>query len=164
MGIGISSPFSVCSFLSISGVNQMADRLAGAKLKLDRANEHLDTLEAEIGRYLSGDFYMLVRDDKSDRTIFHLWIKEEPPPSLSIILGNCAHNLRSSLDHIAWQLILANGETPDKHTAFPILDRPPRAGLSVLKATRGMSKDALAVIERVQPYHAGERAPEHFLS
>ena len=27
--------------------------------------------------------------------------------------GEVAYNLRSGLDHLVWQLVLANGETPD---------------------------------------------------
>ena len=141
----------------------MADWLIGARLKLDRANEHLDAFEAEMGRYLDSDIYMLVRDDKADGTVFHLWIKEEPPPRLSVILGDCVHNLRSSLDHIAWQLVLANGQTPGEDTSFPIWDRPPRDGVFSRKSCRGMSKDALALIERMQPYQAGENSTEHVL-
>ncbi len=141
----------------------MADRLDGARLKLERANEHLDALEAEIGRYLAGDFYMLVRDEKPDRTIFHLWVKEEPPPRLSVILGDCVHNLRSSLDYVAWQLVIANGGVPDDNTAFPIWDRKPRDGVFAPKSCAGMSKDALALIEGMQPYQAGDRARQHVL-
>jgi hypothetical protein len=142
----------------------MADPLTGAKLKLERANEHLDAFEAEGGNYLGGEFYMLVRDDSAEGTVFQLWIKEEPPPRLSVILGDCVHNLRSFLDHIAWQLVLANDETPDEKTSFPIWDRPPRDGTFRPPSCRGMSNDALALVERMQPYHEQDRAPEHVLS
>ncbi len=138
-------------------------RLDGVRLKLARAEEHLDALEAEMGRYLDGDVYILVRDEKCDRTVWHLWIKEEPPARFSILLGDCIHNLRSALDHIAWQLVLANGAAPDEDTAFPIWDREPRDGVFAPKAIRGMSKDALTLIESVQPYQAGDRASEHVL-
>src|SRR6267378_798859 len=99
----------------------MTHRLDGASLKLDRANEHLDAFEAEATRYLNGDIFMLVRDDSAEGTAFAFWVKDEPPPRLSVILGDCLHNLRSALDHIAWQLVLANGEKPGRDTAFPIL-------------------------------------------
>src|SRR5437879_6743083 len=105
---------------------------------------------------------MLARDDKPDRTVFRLWVKEEPPPRLSVLLGDCVHNLRSSLDHIVWQLVLANGRSPGKHAQFPILDKPPK-GIFSPNDIRGVSEEARALIESVQPYQAGARAREHFL-
>jgi hypothetical protein len=42
-----------------------------------------------------------------------------------------AHNLRSSLDHLAWQLVEANGgapsDKPGQQTAFPIRDVLPES-------------------------------------
>ena len=54
----------------------MTHPLDGARLKLERANEHLDALESETTRYLAGDIFMLVRDDSADGTVFELWVKE----------------------------------------------------------------------------------------
>jgi hypothetical protein len=136
--------------------------LDGIRAKLKRAEEHLDVLEAEMGNYLGGDIYILVRDEKPDRTIFHLWIKAEPPLRFSILLGDCCHNLRSALDHIVWQMVLANKQTPDENTAFPIWDKPPQ-GIFAPKAIRGISKEACALIESLQPYQDGQQASEHVL-
>jgi hypothetical protein len=51
-----------------------------------------------------------------------IWKVNHPPPlPLSVLLGVFLHNLRSSLDHIAWQLVLDNGGTPVKKTSFQIV-------------------------------------------
>ena len=68
----------------------MIDPLAGSRLKQRRALEHLKGLKEEIER-----FY-----------------KTEP-----YTVGDILHNLRSMLDHIVWQLTIANGHTPP---SFPL--------------------------------------------
>lgn len=45
---------------------------------------------------------------------------EPPPPDWSVIVGELVHDLRSALDHLVWQLVLANGETPRETSQFPI--------------------------------------------
>jgi len=50
------------------------------------------------------------------------------PADLAAILGDSIHNLRVSLDYLAWQLVKATGGTPTlgRHgsTSFPILEKP----------------------------------------
>ena len=69
----------------------MGHPLDGLRLKLARAEEHLRALDDEVRHYLEGDFYTLVRDDGAPSSVFHLWIKEQPPARLSILLGDCLH-------------------------------------------------------------------------
>ena len=38
----------------------------------------------------------------------------------SLILGDLLHNLRSALDHLAWQLVVDGGGTPSQDTNFPV--------------------------------------------
>lgn len=135
----------------------MAHALDGLRLKLARAEEHLRSLTDETSRYLDSDFFQLVRDDRAPGSAFHLWVKEQPPARLSILVGDCLHNLRSSIDHLAWQLVLANEEMPDEKTKFPIHLKRPRDNFAPL-AVRGMSQAAITAIEKLQPFQAGERA------
>ncbi|MFC1919589.1 hypothetical protein ACFLWX_02215 [Chloroflexota bacterium] len=82
------------------------------------------------------------------------WIVNEgvktPSLRLSAIVGDSIHNFRSSLDHLAYQLVIANGNTPSAITAFPICsDRSkwPRAQAKL----KGMSDRVKALIEEQQP-------------
>jgi hypothetical protein len=43
------------------------------------------------------------------------------PTRWSLIVGDYVSNARSSLDHLVWQLVLANGQTPDRNHSFPVL-------------------------------------------
>ena len=72
------------------------------------------------------------------------------------MIGDIAQNLRSALDHVVWQLVLANGGTPKPGgggTQFPILAEETRHGsLAVRTVAGGVSPAALKIIEAAQPY------------
>jgi hypothetical protein len=88
-------------------------------------------------------------------------VHAEPPLRLSAIVGDCLYTLRSSLDHLAWQLASLNGPPPSG-TEFPIftdcgayhrLSRGKPARGSGLYKTRGIAPAEQALIEQSQPYN-----------
>lgn len=133
--------------------------MESVKLKVARAEEHLGALRAECSAYLDSRPYELVglpRTGDGDEDLL-IWRLHHPPPlRLSVLLGDMLHNLRSSLDHLAWQLVLANGGTPDKKTSFPILlqrkNAPPEIAGEI-------SPKAAALVEHFQPYNNASGAP-----
>lgn len=104
------------------------DRLGGVHAKLDRARAHLEAFEAAFRGWV---------DSQADDFAVHLDYSAQrlrldyPPPSRrtadawSAIAGDAIHNARSALDHLAWQLVLANGGTPGRPTSFPLLSSHP---------------------------------------
>jgi hypothetical protein len=93
---------------------------------------------------------------------------EEPiPMEIGLIAGDLAHNLRSALNYLAWQLASPPfGDGPGDHTAFPLIFDFPRG--KVRKRTpperfedeaprllRGIREPYRTMIERCQPYHGG---------
>jgi hypothetical protein len=86
---------------------------------------------------------------------------DEPPldPRLALVLGDCIHNIRSSLDHLVAQLALLNNATSVaiEKTAFPICLSPNDfKNATVRKVAPYISGDALREIEKLQPYSAGD--------
>lgn len=79
------------------------------------------------------------------------------PVKVGTLIGVIVHNLRSALDHLIWQLVLWNGETPKAGSGgnqFPIVDDG-RDGMwraSTPKYLRGVRVDHRAFIEGLQPY------------
>ena len=117
----------------------------GIKLKLHRARAHLDQLTEEWDGLSSSDAYRYERV-VSDGGKEHVLRVVETPEQLdrfSLQAGDCVHNMRSALDHLAWQLVLLNGGTPDRDTAFLIQD--PNQG--TLRFTRGISSEAKAQLK-----------------
>ena len=90
-----------------------------------------------------------------------VWIFSGETPSTpiewSIRLGEILYNLRSALDHLVWQLVLANGQTPGRHNAFPIV-KTEEAWKKQAKgqwALSGASQGAVDMIRCLQPYTGG---------
>ena len=89
-------------------------------VKLDRAKEHLGTLNTEIDRFATEKPYAFhaVTYEGSNEIYDVVWLRN-PPPRWSAIVGDCVHNLRSALDHIVWTLSGGDGQAP-AHAEFPI--------------------------------------------
>jgi len=134
------------------------------EVKLDRAWFHQSALDTEFqvlcesGAY---DFKPEVRDKGRE----HIYRSINPPPVRrywSVQLGESVHALRSALEHLARQLVIANKGAPNDWTHFPICSRRPRdrffKHLSHPRRTRplkirgGVPREALELIKAVQPY------------
>ena len=102
-------------------------RLAGAVEKFNRAKEQFDQLIEEMDAFFNADpqphFSIGEFDAEAWEWVERFQIREEPPLRLGVILGDCVHNLRSCLDHIAWQVTLLDGGTPNDETQFPIASK-----------------------------------------
>jgi hypothetical protein len=99
--------------------------LDGAHAKLSRAQEHLQEFEHEAAKVNEAVPRTLclptTYDPEGQRFIAYLTEEPAIPPRLSTIAGDVLHNLRSALDHLAYQLvILATGE-PWEKSQWPIV-------------------------------------------
>jgi hypothetical protein len=144
----------------------MADLyLDGVLAKLNRADAHLKALQAEIPAFFDRDPYSF-REDldcEAGQYSLHIEIREQPPLLWSVIAGDLVHNLRSALDHLAWQLVLVSNNKPSSNTQFPIFSVEPVNGRPLAKWKRmvaGMSGPILKCIRHVQPYTAGDQAQD----
>jgi hypothetical protein len=149
-----------------------ASALAGVDAKLRRAQTHLDTLRAELAELvnvtLKGATAHRLDDDPYDPEWSLLRWTGVPPldPMIGAVLGDFAHNVRSGLDQLVWVLAQLNGATPGRHTYWPIfadsgtwqdkIAKPAAKGK--VTATRGISKHALALVERLQPFRLNAHA------
>lgn len=126
--------------------------LEGVKLKIDRANEHLKKLHKEVDDYLNSRPYEVVAKPRPGASALLVCkVYRQPPIKLSLLLGDFLHNLRSSLDHLAWQLVLVNGGTPGKKTAFPILETK---GPKPVEIKGGIHPAAAHLVGKLQPYNS----------
>jgi hypothetical protein len=102
------------------------NRIHGIRLKIERAKKHIRDLDTAIQAFVLNKPYRLEVKPHPIAEIQHttLYVAEiKPvPQEISLIVGDAIHNLRSALDHLAWQLVEAGGGTPDRNTYFPICD------------------------------------------
>lgn len=145
--------------------------LDGVRLKLSRAMEHLLRLDDEIDEYRAREPFKVLREvDPGDaRLRFGFFLTELPPAHLSVVIGDIVNNLRSSLDHLAWQLVIANGGTPQTSpptTQFPLhRSRTTSSGkLRKIEIAGGVAPKALAAVESLQPYHRVQDPGKHPLA
>ena len=131
-------------------------RLAEIQKKVGRAKQHHTELVAKIVAFRNTNPFIIdtKRDPVTRRLIYYLSSVREIPVELSLIAGDIFHNLRSALDHLAYQLLLVGAGNGNFHVAFPIGDdqadfnkKRPRA--------KGLRQDALDAIDNLQPYRGG---------
>jgi hypothetical protein len=143
----------------------VSDALVGVRVKLDRAREHLDTLKGEFDAFMKPEtnapWAVQFKIDTGAGKCEIGWRQDtapDPRPRWAAIFGEFLYDVRSSLDHIARDLVVANGRKPDGRTEFPVFkSQDDFEGRSCPK-TRGMSEHAKTLIESLQPYRAW---PEH---
>lgn len=123
--------------------------------KLYRAKEHYEELVAVVGPWMNADPGHLVPspDSTPEKPRFIYANKERVPARFGLIAGDYLQNLRSVLDYLVWQLILANGKTPHKtHTAFPICKSAKSWNDAKAQRLMGVPGKAVDLIEKMQPY------------
>jgi len=151
--------------------------LSGFERKVERAREHLNSIKAEEALWIDGQSqFITVEPDQEPRPVvdgeglaqFALSVSEVVPvsPHFPMLIGDCVHNLRSALDHLATELVVAEGNVPDERTAFPIwedrlIERKGKTAERNLWISGGVDLRALAVIEEAQPYHRVEDPTAH---
>lgn len=144
--------------------------LASAKLKLARAAKHIKSLKRSIAEYAASRPYKIT-GAKTQGNAKKLTIPREPPRDISILAGEALYQMRSALDHLAFELVKSNPMRISlladwgERCEFPLFRSLPRKGnppvalktpipYNVLaKNLPGISKEAYAFIESVQPYH-----------
>ena len=131
--------------------------LAGVRLKIARADRHLEELDAVIDDYFdSSGMHLEGRyDSAASDWVVTLRIPRDVPAEVATVVGDAAHNLRSALDQLVWALARLEVDEPER-TQFPIFkasDEFARFGTRMLS---GVAADASAFIERLQPYHVSD--------
>jgi hypothetical protein len=139
--------------------------LEAIDLRLKRADQHLRTLNRKESAFLDkkdrriGGYF----DANASEYVFRLE-GEMPDPRIGIFVGEFAHNLRAALDNLVWQLVRLRGGSPTRRTEFPIYESRKRYRDRGRATLRGVSTDDRAAIELIQPFEAGESAPDTYLA
>jgi hypothetical protein len=137
--------------------------------RITRAQEHLDAIKGELLSYYKTDLCTARGQYKPDNNGGKVDLSTPPLKGRpNTLIGEFLHDLRSSLDHLAWQLVSRNGGTahPEK-TNFPIMriapttDRPGKQALPNIPG--GVSMAARKLIDEAQPYKLGDLYAYHSL-
>jgi hypothetical protein len=132
----------------------MVASLESVHLKLIRAQEHLEAIIGLLADFSVGKCEIVTDEDKNAHVGFMRVHLPKPPKPLNCVIADCLYNIRSALDHIVWQLVLANPpNAPNGRNAFPICS----SGDNFEAAKKrhrldGIPTTATTLIESLQPY------------
>jgi hypothetical protein len=126
----------------------------GPKLKLDRAQHHIDNLDAKIIEFLGGNPYALFfkANTKPQTVDIVLSIRKQIPDCFALIVGDALHNLRSALDHLACCVCHCT-----QNIQFPIAQD--KTGFDAMVAEREIyraGEEAVQIMDSLQPYSCPE--------
>jgi hypothetical protein len=143
--------------------------LSSARLKLDRAGEHIKSIREELLAYVEGRPHRVSMDvDDEGWNVVYVEIVRPIPDRMGVLAGDAAHCIRSALDHIVYAV--AKGRNRGSGY-FPIAvdeddylrprgDRPSMRD----EGLAGVPEPIKTIIDSTQPYHGGDRAREHIFA
>ena len=132
--------------------------------KLDRAREHLNTLEAETRQFVEGDaqtpWGIDIEVNSTAGEWKASWHAGHPPlpPRFAVIFGEFFYLVRSAMDHLAHQLVVVSKNTPIKENVFPVAESVDKFKSLGPQRMQGMSGPIQTAIQALQPY---EVRPQH---
>jgi hypothetical protein len=139
--------------------------LDGSRAKIERAREHVSELFNGVRDFteLAPFKVRAAVDEGANEVVFTAEADPEFSPvpiALVLIAGEVAHQLRSALDHLVWQLVLANTGQPPQGTksGFPIFRTEQGYDQRSPAMIQGVSANASTRIRAAQPFHAGANA------
>jgi hypothetical protein len=140
--------------------------LEGLPLKVARAERHIAEVEAGMMAYLDGRTEAgspYITSGQFDRAtseyVISAVIQHEPPPGLGLVLAEAAHALRSSLDHLVWDLVRLRGNEPTRRTQFPVFLDEPGFNQKSPPMVEGLSTTDKDTIRSLQPFIVNPAAP-----
>jgi hypothetical protein len=129
--------------------------LESVRQKIIWVERHRQCLIAEANRYFETKPCIVVPEEETEtgRFSFRVKINAPVPPEIPLIIGDILQNLRSALDYLVWELVLAANNVPSEKNMFPICSTA-EAFNDQLRRHRldGVAPDAITEIERLQPY------------
>ena len=142
-----------------------APSLDGCRRKLKRAKHLIENITAEGRSFLASCGYRCRRDHQGDPPSLILTVEEvnfpPAPDRFSILAGEAIYQLRTTLDHLVFELIRTQKNEPNRENSWPILKQE---NTKVFKdKTKGVSASARKRIESHQPYQMGDHYKEHTL-
>lgn len=133
----------------------MPDIFAGSRIKLERANAHINELVAEIDSFRQSDPYKVVLQEEP-RTGMQTLCSEvlrTVPLGWSGIIGDAVHNARCALDLMLNDLV----SPANRGTArFPIRATPDPKWASGIPDIKGLAPAIQQKVADLQPYNTGD--------
>jgi len=134
-------------------------------IKLMRAMEHMGALYAATQIFSESSAYAvgIEPDPDTGEKVVKVSLASEPPVTIGTLVSDCVHNLRQSLDHLAYRLAIEiSGSDPppnEKTAGFPIHNS--NNGFRSNLATKigdpeKIPRPIIKALTKLQPYNSRE--------
>jgi len=133
--------------------------------RLRWARDHIREIEEDVRMFLDdGPMYETSVEVQPDGVTYVYYVQERRalPSDLRFKVGDVIHNLRASLDNIAYGLV-STYRTPSWNTAFPVCRKAAQFQRKAVPKFAGIPQDAIDVIESFQPYNGPHGQRAHWL-
>jgi len=131
--------------------------LDGVRLKLSRAQKHLNAANDMIDSFIAQNPYNFICEPNPTLPGWNVVAKVKqfvPDNDLGCIIGDFAHNARSALDHLVYQLSTLPPEDKGRYSLqFPIFDTIEGYRSKVKSYLSMVASKYLTIIEGFQPYN-----------
>ena len=138
--------------------------LAPVRMRLDRTRKHVEELKAAEIEFMTTDpdaRSCIVYTQKPGEILVTVHLPNGFPIDLGGIISDAFHQLRSALDNLAYQLWIANGQTPGSKSEFPVFKDETVFDRDAPKRVGGMSIPVQAKVKGLQPFRERPEHPEH---
>jgi hypothetical protein len=137
------------------------ERLVLLSVKIDRAKKQIVDLVSARQAFLDTHPYEVSskRDAETRKPIYYVTKADAAPTILAAASGEIFHNLRSALDHLAYQLFLVGtggGSGKGNRVYFPIARDATEYKRDSRQKVKGLRKDAIDAIDAIEPYGGGK--------
>jgi len=135
-----------------------SERLDVIIVKVERAKDLLQDLESEVRSFIDSKPYIIGvrRESEPSQNVYFIDSIQSLPLKVSAIIGDVIHNLRTALDHLAYQLVLVGTEEePSTHIYFPIGNDESDYINRRDRQIQGALPQAIAEIDALTPYKGG---------
>jgi hypothetical protein len=147
----------------------MITGLESADLKLKRAETHIKAIESSGGGDSRNSSARIIPQPNSESTVD--LSGDVPDPQISILAGEAIYQIKSALDHLAFDLVKINAgkaQLPakwERKCEFPLMLDVPTMGNPAIsvrlpleynyfsRTLPGISNEAFTFIEAIQPYY-----------
>jgi hypothetical protein len=134
------------------------DGFYSAKLRIERAKEHLNDLEAQINSFFGEKPYTRVvePDPNGTHEIHKLRLTKPFPFRWRILATEIIEHLRASLDHATWATGYLSTRNPDiQQVAFPFGETLSDLDNSMRRRSKNLPPEIQALLRTFQPYKGG---------
>jgi hypothetical protein len=137
--------------------------LSNCRAKLEWAEKHIESIHSEIRPLMDPEKTPFLMGGKFEAQgpndgVYIFVVERLPtvPSHLGLMVGDALHNLRSALDHLAWELVQRGADQNPKRpndVMFPTYSTLGGFAGNLKRRLPGVGKTEWAIIERYQPYH-----------